>query len=169
MIDCFDSDDWLFIPRAQGATGIIAGPFPERPLRPGIFGRWRHFAFDGNFRGRRNRQTSEGPAQNLERFTDKAAGNFQLRTAVWKFCIRRHENQRMLTVTRHHWAALALFPIFHANLPAVLSGAHPEAQGALIVKLHPVCAGVDEAAIGVTVDQPAARTEVTTAVVFMET
>ena len=75
----------------------------------------------------------------------------------------------MLAVSRHHRTALALFPVFHANLPAVLSGAHPQPQGILVVKLHPVGTGVDEAAIGIAVDQPAAGTEITPAVVFVKT
>src|SRR5512147_3181420 len=103
------------------------------------------------------------------RFADKAAGNFQLRAAVWELSVRGHENQRMLAVTRHHRAALALFPVFHANLPAVLSRTHPETQGVFVVKLHTVGAGVDEAAVRIEVDQTAAGTKVAPTVVFVKT
>ena len=75
----------------------------------------------------------------------------------------------MLAVSRHHRTALALFPVFHANLPAVLPRAHPQTQGVLVVKLHPVGAGVDEAAVGIAVDQTAAGAEITPAVVFVKT
>ena len=61
MIDRFDSDDRLFVARAQGAAGIITWPFPKWPFGARIFRGRRHFAFDGDFGRRWNRQTGERP------------------------------------------------------------------------------------------------------------
>src|SRR6266478_7508263 len=74
----------------------------------------------------------------------------------------------MLAIGRHYRTAFALFPVLHANLSAILPRAHPQAQRFLVVKLHPIGAGVDVAAVRIAVDQPAPGSKVAPAVVFMK-
>src|SRR5437867_9954236 len=74
----------------------------------------------------------------------------------------------MLAVTRDDGTTLSLLPVFHANLPAVLSRAHPESQRVFVVQLHAVGAGVDVARFRITIDQSAARPEVAATVIFVK-
>ncbi len=53
-------------------AGVVAGPFAERTLGQVVAG--NHFSFDGDLRIGRNRQSRVGPAHQLNRLVQHAAG-----------------------------------------------------------------------------------------------
>src|ERR1044071_790116 len=85
-----------------------------------------------------------------------------------KLRVRWHEHQRMLPKRSSHRTALSFLPILHADLAAVLSGTHPEAERIPVVKLHPIGPAVHVTGLRIAIDQPAAGPEIASAIVFME-
>src|SRR6266545_3527778 len=67
MIYRFDSDHRLRFACAESAAGIISWPFSERSLGAGVYFRWRHLAFNDDFRPGGNRQTGERAPNDLQR------------------------------------------------------------------------------------------------------
>ncbi len=83
--------------------------------------------------------------------------------------MRQSEQQRIAAKGRHYRAALALLPILGANQPAILPRTHPQTEQILLVQLNPVGAGVNEAAIGIGIDQTIAGADVAPAVAVVKT
>ena len=83
--------------------------------------------------------------------------------------MRQGEQQRIAAKSRHHRTALSLLPILGANQPAILPRTHPQTQQIFLMELNPVGAGVNEAAIGIGIDQTIAGADVAPAVAVVET
>src|SRR6266508_15994 len=108
MINHFDADDRLIFSGSSCPPGVIPWPFAERSFRTRFFTRRRNLAFDCDLGRGGNRQAGNRPALTLQRVADQPAGNVQLRSASWKFRVRRHEHSRMLAKARDDGTTLSL-------------------------------------------------------------
>src|SRR5262245_12279786 len=164
MIHGVDPNDGLRLSRADGAAGVIAGPFTKGSLVARLFTGRRNFPFDGDLGMGRYRQSGDRAFDNIERSPTQSADKIQFRPAPGNFRVGGHESKRILAEGRDNRTALSPFPVATANDLTVLTRAHPQPQEVSLVKLHAVGSHVDVAALRILVDEHITGADIASAV-----
>src|SRR5262245_22886252 len=101
------------------ATRIVTGPFTIGALSLLLIG--QHFAFDGDFGVRRNRQTGMLSDDNLKRFSSDASGIVVFRGPPRNLLSRSHDQQWVVAKTDRHRKGSPLIEILLTHDPAMFS------------------------------------------------
>src|SRR4030095_6699551 len=149
---------------ANGSAGVITCPLTKGSFIISLFVGRRYVSFNGYFRMGRNGKPGDGSFEYFEGLSPQSPDYVQLGFLPREFRHRGEEGERVLTESSDYWAALAFFPIFHANLPSLLPGTHPHAEHVRLVHLHPISSHVDKVAVGIGIDDDVTGADVATAV-----
>src|SRR5262245_1695054 len=124
-------------------------------------------SFEGDFGVRRNRQSSAGAVNDIDRFADQATRNIVLVLAVGHFQPGYHEQRGMHSNDHRDRACLAALVIFAHNEIAVLALGAVYGGDIAALDLHPIGAIVDPATVRVFHQDHAAGADEIAAVLLM--
>ena len=164
VVERLDADDRLRFAGAARAAGVVARPLPERSLFLGLLPGGRHLSLDRYLRPGRYGQSGDRAWDDVHGTPAQTAGQVQFALPPRELHVSGRERERVQTVGGNDRRSLPLVPVPLAYLPALLAGAHPQAEQVFLVRLHPVGADVDEVRLRVLVDEHAAGAEVAASV-----
>jgi hypothetical protein len=87
----------------------------------------RYISFNRYFGVCRDGKSGHGAFENVERLAAQSSDYVQLGSLPRELRHGSKERERVLAERGDHWTALALFPVFHADLASLLARTHPYA------------------------------------------